>query len=91
MYTGERMLKSNYDHLRRRKEFKEGRDLTLKVVAAETGVSVSTLQRVKKSEIRNITVEVLDKLCGYFEAKTLCELLEYVPDPPETTERAEGG
>ena len=76
------MLKSNYDNLRRRKEFKEGRDLPLRVVAEETGLSTSTLQRVKKSQVKNITVEVLDKLCGYFGAKSLCELVEYVPDTP---------
>ena len=89
MYTERRMLKSNYENLRRRKEFKEARDLPLRVVAEETGLSTSTLQRVKKSQVKNITVEVLDKLCGYFGAKSLCELVEYIPDAPPAPEGEE--
>ncbi len=81
MYYQSVMLVSKYDNLRRAKELREGRDLPIRTVAKESGVASSTVQRVKKAEVENVTVATIARLCAYFEAQSISDLLEWVPDP----------
>jgi DNA-binding Xre family transcriptional regulator len=75
------MIRSNFDALRRQKEARENRDLTLRKIAEETQLSTSTLQRVKNPAIGDVTLSTVEKLCRYFGAKKIGDLIEYVPDP----------
>ena len=78
-YCGE-MIVSKYENLRRAKELRESRDLPIRTVAAECGLATSTVQRVKKAQMENVTVATVAKLCAYFEAQSITDLLEWVPD-----------
>lgn len=83
MYTQPTMLVSKFNDLRRRKGLQEGRDISTRAVATETGLSLTTVQRASGKNIQNLHVHTLEKLCAYFEVKSLSELVEYVPDKPE--------
>ena len=74
-----RVFTSFFDDLRRKKAFVEGRDISLRMVARESGVSLSTVQRIKRGELSKLNLATVDTLCGYFGVKSLTELLEYVP------------
>lgn len=92
MYTlTGRMLISKFDTLRRKKAYEEGRDLPLRTVSAETGLSFATLQRFSKSKISAVSGTTLEILCAYFDVKSISELVEYVKDAPATVhEQREG-
>lgn len=77
------MFKSNFDELRRRKSYIEKRDLPLRVIAEEAGLSFATVQRVNKGDIGNMSLSTLDSLCRFFGVKSLSELVEYAPDESE--------
>ena len=80
MYYSVDMIVSKFDTLRRAKEFKEKRYLPIRTVAAEAGIAPSTVQRVNKSELENVTVATLGKLCAYFEVGSISDLIEWQPD-----------
>jgi DNA-binding Xre family transcriptional regulator len=80
MYYSVDMIVSKFDTLRRAKEFKEQRYLPIRTVAAESGIAPSTIQRVNKSELENVTVATLGKLCAYFEVSSISDLIEWKPD-----------
>jgi len=52
------------------------KEMTKDMFRKEIGVSTSTLAKMRKDEY--ISMEVLDKMCIYFDCQP-CELLEYVP------------
>lgn len=80
MYTEAKMFKSNFDQLRRNKEARENRDLSLAKIAEETGLSTATIQRVKRSEVDNVRLSTLHTLCAYLGARRIGDLVEYYPD-----------
>lgn len=73
------MIRSNFDKLRRRKAFQENRNLPLRAIAQETGLSLGTIQRVSSGSMERINMSTLDALCGYFDVATIAELIEYEP------------
>jgi DNA-binding Xre family transcriptional regulator len=74
------LLRSAFDKLRRAKAARENREISLRTVAAETGLAFNTLQRVRKASLERVQAATLDKLCRYFRVKSLCDLVEYHPD-----------
>lgn len=81
------MLVSKFNDLRRRKAAIENRDISTRTVAAETGLSPTTIQRASGKNIKNLHVHTLEKLCAYFQVKSIAELLEYVPDTPAPSQQ----
>ena len=78
------VFKSHFDDLRRKKAYEEKRNLPLRAVAEESGLALSTVQRIKAGNMEKVYLSTLDTLCRYFQVKNLSELIEYVPDekPP---------
>ena len=73
------MIKTKFDELIRRKEYMEGRDLTLRTIAAETGLAIGTVQRLRKGDTSRVYLSTLDTLCGYFAVEAIGDVLEYAP------------
>jgi DNA-binding Xre family transcriptional regulator len=71
------MIKSKFEKLRREKSARENRDLPMRVIAAETGLALGTVQRLNKGDMERVYLSTLDKLCGYFKVKEIGELIEY--------------
>jgi DNA-binding Xre family transcriptional regulator len=76
---GEWMMRSHFEQLRRRKAFLEQRDLTIRTIAEETGLSQGAILRVKNLKLERVYLSTLENLCSYFDVHTLSELIEYVP------------
>lgn len=74
------MIRSHFEDLRRLKEFQERRDLPIRLIAEETGLSQGAILRVKNATMERISLSTLETLCRYFGVKSLCDLIEYVPD-----------
>lgn len=72
---------SRFNDLRRKKAYAEGRDLSLRQVARESGVSLSTLQRINRQQLSRLNLATVDQLCRYFGVRSVAELIEFVPDP----------
>lgn len=79
-YNRDDMFISHYDRLRRQKEARENRDLTVRVVAKETGLSTATINKMKSSEVHGVTLASLGKLCEFFGVKSVAHLVEWQPD-----------
>ena len=73
------MITTRFDELRRGKGLRENRDLSLRQVAQETGLSLNALQRLRKGAAERVALSTLEKLCDYFDLESLCELIERSP------------
>jgi DNA-binding Xre family transcriptional regulator len=83
------MISTRLDELRRTKGLRENRDLSLRQVAIETGLSFNTLQRLRKGTTERVALSTLDKLCDYFGLESLCELIERLPEhKPDGAEKS---
>jgi putative transcriptional regulator len=76
------MIRSKLKRLRLEKEEKEGRKLTLRVIADETGLAVGTVQKLMVSRFDRIEVPTIEALCTYFECG-IGDLLEFIPEKKE--------
>lgn len=74
------MIASHFENLRRRKEYLEKRDLPIRKISEETGLSQGAILRVKNATMERISLSTLEALCEYFNVKSLSDLIEYVPD-----------
>ena len=74
------MISSHFEDLRRRKEYIERRDLSIRRISEETGLSQGAILRVKNATMERISLSTLEALCRYFNVKSLSDLIEYVPD-----------
>ncbi|MBI3827868.1 MAG: helix-turn-helix transcriptional regulator [Planctomycetes bacterium] len=77
------MVRSFFDDLRRQKAFEEKRDLPIRVISHETGLSQGAILRLKNGNFERVHLSTLERLCRYFEVKSLSELIEYVPEGTE--------
>jgi len=82
------LITSHFEDLRRRKEYLERRDLPIRKISEETGLSQGAILRVKNVTMERISLSTLESLCRYFEVKSLSDLIEYVPDSSELDEPA---
>ena len=78
------MISSHFEDLRRRKEYIERRDLPIRKISEETGLSQGAILRVKNATMERISLSTLETLCRYFDVKSLSDLIEYVPDAKRT-------
>ena len=74
------MIVSHFEQLRRHKCYMEKRDLPVRTIAEETGLSQGAILRVKNVTMERISLSTLEALCRYFEVKSLSDLIEYMPD-----------
>ena len=74
------MIKSHFDELRQKKAILEERKLPLRIVALEAGLSLGTVQRIKKGAEGRVYFSTLNALCSYFGVQNMSDLIEYVPD-----------
>lgn len=81
------MIRTRLPELRRKKEYEERRRLPLRVLSAETGLAVNTLQRFLRGDLERVSLATLDRLCRYFDVASIADLIEFVPDeagaPPD--------
>ena len=61
------------------KEIREGKKLSYKQVAKDTGIPISVLTRYTSQQVKRFDVETLEKLCVYFDVKDIGEILSYTP------------
>jgi DNA-binding Xre family transcriptional regulator len=80
LHNPDRMIVSRIDYLRRAKALAEGRDISLRTVAREAGVSVNAVQRLRGAYPGGVTLATVDLLCRYFDVKTVADLIEYQPN-----------
>jgi len=74
------MLISHFEDLRRLKAFREKRDLPIRTIAEETGLSQGTILRVKNIKMARVYFSTLETLCRYFAVQSISELIEYAPN-----------
>lgn len=74
------MIRSYFDDLRRKKEYVEKRDLSIRVIAEETGLSQGAILRIKNVTMERLYLSTVWTLCRYFGVKSICELIEFTPD-----------
>ncbi len=63
-----------------KKQFNEGRRITVGEVAESTGVNRMTLSKILNQRGYSTGTEILDKLCTYFDCR-IEDLEEYVKTP----------
>lgn len=63
-----------------KKQFNEGRRITVGEVAESTGVNRMTLSKILNQRGYSTGTEILDKLCKYFDCR-IEDLVEYVKTP----------
>lgn len=65
------------------KELREGRKLTYRTIAQETGISTSTLTAYVGQRVDSFARSTLETLCQYFSCQP-GDILEYLPEelPP---------
>ena len=76
------MIILKFGELKRQKALRDGRDLTLRKIAADTGLALNTVHRLNKGEGDRVYLSTLNVLCGYFGVSEVGDLLEYAPDAP---------
>lgn len=73
------MLRFKIKEMIGKKEFVEGRRITIGEVAEAAGIHRMTLSKLINQRGYNTGTENLDRLCAYFECR-IEDLVEYVPD-----------
>ena|SRR6185437_13178815 len=74
------MIRSYFEDLRRHKAYQEKRDLPIRTISQETGLSQGAILRLKNANFERVHLSTLERLCHYFGVKSFCDLIEYVPD-----------
>ncbi|MCA3002299.1 MAG: helix-turn-helix transcriptional regulator [Rhodocyclaceae bacterium] len=73
------MLRFRLKELIAKREFTEGRVITLVEIAAATGIHRMTLSKLSNHRGYNPTADVLDRLCEYFGCR-IEQLVEHLPN-----------
>ena len=61
------------------RRMRDGRAPGIRTIAAESGASVSTVQRLMNNTMRRVPLDDLAALCKYFGVG-VGDILEYIPD-----------
>ena len=61
------------------RRIRDGRAPSIRTIAAESGASVSTVQRLINNSMKRVPLDDLAKLCKYFSCQ-VGDILEYVDD-----------
>lgn len=62
-----------------KKEFVEGRRITLKEIAENTGINRMTLTKINTQTNYSTSTDTLNKLCQFFDCR-IEDLVEYISD-----------
>jgi len=81
------MLRFKIKEMIARKEFDEGRRITIAEVAEAAGIHRMTLSKLINQKGYNAGTDTLDRLCSYFQCK-IEELVEHIPGS-ENIEKSE--
>lgn len=76
------VIHSHFNELRRKKGLSERRDISVRAVARDTGLALTTVQRIASEDekkLAGVSVGTLEKLCAYFGVG-VGELIEYRAD-----------
>jgi len=73
------MLRFKIKELLAKKEFDEGRRITLTEVAESAGIHRMTLSKIVNQKGYSTVTDNIDSLCNYFQCK-IEDLVEYIPD-----------
>lgn len=73
------MLRFKIKEMIGKREFCEGRRITLGEIAEEAGIHRMTLSKMINQRGYNAGTDSLDKLCAYFDCRVE-DLVEYIPD-----------
>lgn len=73
------MLRFKIKELLAKKEFDEGRRITLSEVADTVGINRMTLSKIINQKGYSTVTDNLDKLCDYFSCR-IEELVEHIPN-----------
>lgn len=73
------MIRFKLKELISKKEFYEGKRITLKQIAEVTGINRMTLTKINTQVGYSTSTDTLNKLCSFFNCE-ISDLVEYVSD-----------
>lgn len=73
------MIRFKLGEMIEKKQFSEGRRITINEIAAATGLNRMTLSKILNLKGYGTGTDTIDKLCGYFECRVE-DLLEHIVD-----------
>ncbi len=73
------MIRFKLKELISKKEFMEGRRITLKSIAEQTGINRMTLTKINTQPNYSTSTDTLNKLCEFFNCE-ISELIEFIPE-----------
>jgi putative transcriptional regulator len=73
------MIRFKLKELLAEKSFQEGRRVTLEEVSKETDIHRTTLSRISNVKGYNVTTDILDKLCAFFDVQ-VSDVAVYIKD-----------
>lgn len=79
------MIRSFFEDLRRHKAYQERRNLPIRTISEETGLSQGAILRLKNGNFARVSLSTLERLCRYFEVQSLSNLIEFVPDETQAS------
>ncbi|TXH88687.1 MAG: XRE family transcriptional regulator [Rhodoferax sp.] len=77
------MIRFKLGEMIEKKQFLDGRRVTISEIATTTGLNRMTLSKILNQRGYGTGTETIDKLCQYFEC-TVSDLMEFVSDVPPT-------
>lgn len=75
------MIRFKLADMMEKKQFTEGRRITVSEVAIATGLNRMTLSKLLNHKGYGTGTDTMDKLCSFFACRVE-DLMEYVPDEP---------
>ena len=73
------MIRLKIDVLRAQKGLNEGRKITYRTMAAESGLSYQTVSRLVNGQSETVAIKTMGALCKYFKVG-VGDLFEYVEE-----------
>jgi DNA-binding Xre family transcriptional regulator len=73
------MIRFKLGEMIEKKQFDEGRRVTINEIAAATGLNRMTLSKILNQKGYGTGTDTIDKLCAYFDCR-IEDMMERVPD-----------
>ena len=73
------MIRFKLGEMIEKREFREGRRITINEIATATGLNRMTLSKILNQKGYGTGTETIDKLCAYFRCD-VSDLMEYLED-----------
>lgn len=75
------MMRFKLGEMIEKKQFAEGRRVTINEIATSTGLNRMTLSKILNLKGYGTGTDTIDRLCGYFDCEVQ-ELMEHIPEDP---------